>query len=351
MTAKQDEESAAAPRSGFSTEHGPSFFGRIWHHSPDNMFIVRRMAPRQYLAEAINPALAEVLRLTPDGGINRPLDELVAPDYLEQVIERYEDCIQRASPINYEEAGAAPGQPVMYWNTLLVPVIEQDGPHARIYGISRNITHIRDMERALLRAHQAMDQRVAGRTRELEQINRTLHRLATRDELTQTYNRRHFFELATRVLDGAPDLDSPLSLLMLDVDHFKAVNDRYGHVAGDRMLRLIADACRRNLREQDIFGRYGGEEFAILLPGTAADNATKIAERIRKTVAYTYLGFAGQRLNCTVSVGLAAWGEGVDNFQRLLHYADTALLTAKRQGRNCVVHYRPGDEEAVPGQP
>lgn len=347
MTTDNHDKNTRARKTPSTRVLKQAFFDRVWQHSPDNMFVIRRRGPKDYIAEAINPSMAKKLHLDPETTINRPLQALIAPDFLDNVIARYEDCIAQGCPVDYEESGAAPGHPPMYWNTLLVPAISADGSVTRIYGISRDISHIRRKEQELLHAQQELEKRVEERTRELQKLNHALHTLATQDALTQTYNRRHFFELASRLFETGVEPDDPVTLLMLDVDHFKQINDEYGHVAGDRMLQRIADACRTNLRGRDLFGRYGGEEFAIVLPATGMDNALKIAERIRETVADTQLEFKGHHIHCTVSLGLAAMHDGDHDFHRLLYHADAALLCAKRQGRNRVVCFVPAPDTST----
>ncbi len=165
-----------------------------------------------------------------------------------------------------------------------------------------------------------------------------VQRLATLDGLTNTYNRRHFMELAHLAFETARRFGQPLTALMLDVDHFKAINDEYGHHVGDQVLRTLADRCRTALRTIDVLGRYGGEEFAILLPGTTRRNAAKIlAERIRHRVAEDPVQTDAGPVRVTVSVGVAAMEAGTRNPEELFKRADAALYDAKQAGRNRVV--------------
>jgi len=165
-----------------------------------------------------------------------------------------------------------------------------------------------------------------------------VQRLATLDGLTNTYNRRHFMELAHLAFETARRFGQPLTALMLDVDHFKAINDEFGHHVGDQVLRTLADRCRTALRTIDVLGRYGGEEFAILLPGTTRRNAAKIlAERIRHRVAEDPVQTDAGPVRVTVSVGVAAMEAGTRNPEELFKRADAALYDAKQAGRNRVV--------------
>ena len=165
-----------------------------------------------------------------------------------------------------------------------------------------------------------------------------VQRLATLDGLTNTYNRRHFMELADLGFQSARRFGQPLAALMLDVDHFKSVNDRYGHHVGDQVLRALADRCRSALRSIDVLGRYGGEEFAIILPGTTRHNAaTVLAERIRQRVADEPVQTDAGPVAVTVSVGVAGMNGTTVDTGELFKRADAALYEAKQAGRNKVV--------------
>ncbi len=165
-----------------------------------------------------------------------------------------------------------------------------------------------------------------------------VNRLATYDGLTGTLNRRHFMELAQHQYDSARRFGQPLTLLMLDVDHFKSVNDRFGHHVGDQVLRVLAERCRATLRSIDLLGRYGGEEFVILLPGTTRqDAASVLAERIRQRVAEAPIATDAGAVKVTVSLGVAEMDEATRHPDDLLKRADAALYEAKQKGRNRVV--------------
>jgi diguanylate cyclase (GGDEF)-like protein len=165
-----------------------------------------------------------------------------------------------------------------------------------------------------------------------------VQRLATLDGLTGTYNRRHFMELAQMQFDSARRFSQPLSALMLDVDHFKSVNDRYGHAVGDQVLRGLADRCHSALRSIDVLGRYGGEEFAIMLPNTERHSgAAVLAERIRQCVDEAPFNTDAGPIHVTVSLGVASADDSTEGLGALLKRADLALYEAKQAGRNRVV--------------
>lgn len=172
---------------------------------------------------------------------------------------------------------------------------------------------------------------------ELKQLEEELKRQAHVDFLTGVSNRRYFMEQAEQEIQRTNRYDTPLSLLMLDIDLFKQVNDTYGHKSGDDVLRTMAKVCRETLREIDIIGRIGGEEFAILLPETDKTEAAEVAERLRAVLANQKVALeVGTPIHFTVSIGVASRISKQDNIDMLLNLADQALYQAKKLGRNRV---------------
>ncbi len=169
-----------------------------------------------------------------------------------------------------------------------------------------------------------------------------LVRLATTDALTQIHNRRHALELARAEIARQRRTGRPLALLVMDLDHFKAVNDSHGHAVGDAVLVGVGAVCKQALRGMDIFGRLGGEEFIVVLPETDEAQAVASSERLRARVAALETPAPGARVRITVSIGIAVVREKADDVDavlaQLLKRADAALYTAKEQGRDrCVV--------------
>jgi len=163
-----------------------------------------------------------------------------------------------------------------------------------------------------------------------------LEQLATLDSLTGLYNRRAILGKLRELINLANRYKEDFSLIMLDIDHFKKINDRYGHLAGDEVLEEIATLIHRNIRDTDIVGRYGGEEFIIILPKTNLSSAWVVAERLRSIIEKTELkDSAGNTFTITISQGLAGGERGEDAYS-LISRADEALYKAKEKGRNCV---------------
>ena len=172
------------------------------------------------------------------------------------------------------------------------------------------------------------------------QLIKDLENLATTDGLTRLANRRHFMERAESEFQRSQRYKRELSVFLLDTDHFKIINDEHGHDAGDRALRLLAVACRESLRHLDVIGRYGGEEFVVLLPETSAALALETAERLRKQVESLRVPGPKGDIRVTVSIGVATAGPSTESVAALINQADRALYEAKRGGRNQVVAAR-----------
>ncbi|MGH8222109.1 MAG: GGDEF domain-containing protein [Woeseiaceae bacterium] len=167
-------------------------------------------------------------------------------------------------------------------------------------------------------------------------FRKRLRNQAAQDPLTGLYNRRHVFGVVNDELKRYQRYGEPFSLILIDADHFKRINDRHGHCAGDSGLRLIAKVCRNTVRETDVLGRFGGEEFIIVLPHTKVSEAQVVAQRICETMRRTGLNLRGGTVAITLSLGVAEVGPNVESFDELLKAADRALYKAKRDGRDRV---------------
>lgn len=172
---------------------------------------------------------------------------------------------------------------------------------------------------------------------EKKRLEGELHRLATTDVLTQSSNRRHFFECARSEFEQARQFGSPLAFLLLGLDDFKKINDQYGHQVGDEVLRRLAHCGSNALRRGDLFGRIGGEEFAALFPGCEQDVALQIAERLQREVQRLGFQHEGRHFGITVSQGLTVMRATDASLDGLYARADAAMYTAKRQGKNQIV--------------
>ena len=196
----------------------------------------------------------------------------------------------------------------------------------------------KDMEES---NHQ-LEERLSASKREITELQSNLETVRTEsltDPLTQLYNRKYFDESLAQAIEDAHKKNEPLSLIMTDIDHFKAFNDNYGHLTGDQVLRLVAISVKQNVKGQDIAARYGGEEFAVVLPNTVMRSAITVGDHIRRAVMTKELmkRSTGEHLGrVTVSIGVATLHKG-ETSQSLIERTDACLYAAKRHGRNRVM--------------
>jgi len=213
-------------------------------------------------------------------------------------------------------------------SVLALPLMAADQPlGAAMVGF--NSAHAFS-EEEIARGAQAADQ-IALATAKLQ--------LANTDPLTGLYNRRGLFEVGKREIERFHRYNSPLSVILLDIDHFKRVNDQYSHAIGDQVLVAVVEMCRRNIRAVDSFGRYGGEEFALLLPETDINAAQQLAQRLCVSIAGMPIHTALGPISVTVSIGVTCINRETHNLDMLINRADDAMYAAKRAGRNRVMTF------------
>lgn len=222
-----------------------------------------------------------------------------------------------------------PGQKLAIHSMLAVPLITKDGVIGTMSVTSKRASAFgKDHEELLLHLGGAI-------VRDIE--NARLYRLSITDSLTKAYNRQYLFQRLPAEVERARRYGEPLSVLLFDVDHFKKLNDRYGHLAGDFVLKEIVRIGQTMIREVDALVRYGGEEFLLILPNTGEAGAAEVAERLRATVEKTEFLFSDQKLKITLSAGVAQFQSASQTDEALLRAADERLYQAKTGGRNRVV--------------
>jgi diguanylate cyclase (GGDEF)-like protein/PAS domain S-box-containing protein len=198
-----------------------------------------------------------------------------------------------------------------------------------IFDQSRNVTHIVEYTRDITQRKREEEEK--------RELIGTLNHLSTTDVLTGLYNRRALNDILKHEIERANRYGIDLSLILIDVDNFKLINDSFGHTVGDQALKLIADALVRALRKTDIPGRYGGDELMVILPETCLEGARNLAEKIRRTVEQVPLDLAGEkRIALAVSIGVAGCCAHLENIDTLVALADKALYESKLAGRNKV---------------
>lgn len=169
------------------------------------------------------------------------------------------------------------------------------------------------------------------------EANEKLTEISRIDGLTKLFNRRHFDEMCTAEFKRCKRSQKHASVMMIDVDHFKAINDNFGHPTGDKVIQAMADIIKKSIRETDIAGRYGGEEFSVILPETDVMSAEQVAERIRRLCGRKEVKHEGNTVTFTVSIGISEWSSEMESYSQWLEKADQGLYQAKNNGRNQTV--------------
>lgn len=282
------------------------------------------------LRTAMDAAVADRGRVTARDDAVESLTETVHVGRLEGL----EDPLYRSerAALEGDGVGEATADELFFASVALGPIVP-GGPTHGVISVGRARRRFGDDDLELLRS-------LADRaTLALANVNRhfDVQRQAITDDLTGLATHGHFQEILGMEMAAASRYRYPVALIMLDIDEFKSINDRYGHPQGDAVLRRIAAVVRENSRDPDVAARYGGEEIALILPHTDLDGAHAIAERIRQSLAALEVPLpnGGGSLRITASLGVAAASEGSE--AGLIHAADTALYRAKRDGKNRTV--------------
>ncbi len=252
---------------------------------------------------------------------------LVAPADRERARRDFEAALSKALPFEFTLKFVTPGRAHGYVTTRGVPELDEAGRVTALFGVFVDITEQKRIEEELKSAHQAS-----------EVANRVLEALARHDALTRLPNRRHFDDMLTTEFRRAARDKLPVGLIMIDLDHFKAYNDEYGHPAGDNCLRRVAEAIAAvPQRPADLVARYGGEELVVMLPNTNLSGTENIANMIVQAVRKLHIPHGGNPERVvTISCGAATFNPEIDPHypMKLVERADQALYRAKRSGRN-----------------
>ncbi len=310
-------------------------------------------SPRNYevwyaYATGYNPSLNQMINetLTRNGNLSETDVEQIYETYLSP--SRFGDRIDRVGSQVKDEIdqvmamiSAALGSASAYSARLgdvsqrLGQAKDRDG----LRSIVESLVHTaKDMEQT----NKRLEARLSASKQEINQLQENLEAARTEsltDPLTSLANRKYFDDALERMIPEALNKGEPLSLMIMDIDHFKAFNDNYGHLTGDQVLRLVAMSVKQNVKGQDIAARYGGEEFVVVLPNTVLRSAITVADQVRRAVMTKELmkRSTGEHLGrVTISIGVAALRMG-DAAQSLIERADACLYAAKRNGRNRVV--------------
>lgn len=218
------------------------------------------------------------------------------------------------------------------------PIFDIDGQITHFAAVIEDISARKQAELSLRKAHSDLQEKLT----EITELKNRLQEQTVRDPLTNIHNRRYFNEIIEREISRAERNKDCLSLIILDIDHFKTVNDTYGHLAGDDVLIKMANFLVDNVRKMDYVCRYGGEEFVIVMPGACAQDAFQRAETLRNGFATYVINIDKQRFNLSGSFGICTYPQLAQNVDQLISRADIALYVAKRSGRNQSVIWNSG---------
>ncbi len=195
---------------------------------------------------------------------------------------------------------------------------------------------VSERNKTLIKLNESLEEKVADRTRELSKANAYLEKVSITDVLTELPNRRYAMHHLSTMWEEAMQHNSPLVCIMVDADHFKEVNDNYGHDAGDKVLTELAMTLQHSFRNDDVVCRLGGDEFFVICPDTDLEGGVHVAESVRKNVSELRVETGGKPWHGSISVGVAANNSNLKTHEELIKMADIAVYTAKQDGRNCV---------------
>ncbi len=288
----------------------------------------------------VSPSVKTLRGFTPEEVIAQPIEAGLTPEsaelanrVIDQRLRRIASGDLSANVVTTELDQLCRDGSIVSTEVVSSYLLDVTGVPRTILGITRNISERKAAEEALRESNRRLQEQL----QEIERLQAALREQAIRDSLTGLYNRRYLDETLDREVARARREGNPLSLVMMDIDHFKDVNDTYGHQVGDEVLRVLAATLLADIRAEDVACRYGGEEFLILLPNMPLVAALERAESWRAEVAALQIRHGGFQLQFTVSLGVASYPEHGKTPDDLTRGADQALYRAKAEGRNRVV--------------
>ncbi|MCR5885220.1 diguanylate cyclase [Rhizobacter sp. J219] len=270
--------------------------------------------------------------------MGRSVVDFMTPEYRAVIVRMAasrsegDNPLAHTQPIRHEGEFFRKDGSRLWIETVSVPVFDDDGTHIGYFGITRDVSERKHAEQALRDANQ----RLEAQLERINELHAQMHEQSIRDELTGVHTRRHFVEVAERELDRVRREGGALSLVMIDLDHFKSINDAHGHLVGDVALRAVGTMLVATTRAEDLACRLGGEEFAVMMTDTDHATALARAETWRATLAATSVLADGIVLRLTASFGVATFPQQAGGLSELLRLADHRMYRAKAQGRDSV---------------
>ncbi|BCS97597.1 GGDEF domain-containing protein [Desulfoluna limicola] len=225
---------------------------------------------------------------------------------------------------------------VMFQDSTFFPVVDQRSGDTGVCIVIKDVT---DMVKA------------SRQIEEMKDVTQTLANIANYDTLTAVFTRSYIEKQLKVEFNRASRYHSDFSLILFDIDHFKKINDSYGHLAGDEVLKQVCSLITRNLRDSDIFGRFGGEEFIIILPNATEETARIVTEKLRRLVEELTTRFEEFTIQITISQGFVQYNESIKDYFQMIHEADLAMYHAKKSGRNRTSQFKANECLAVISEP
>jgi diguanylate cyclase (GGDEF)-like protein/PAS domain S-box-containing protein len=286
---------------------------------------------------SVNTRLAEILGYSTEELQSLKFTDLLAPQNVPDTSAIQSLFQAKKDRIHYEQCLRHKSGKKIWTQISGAVILDENSAPKSVITVIHDITESKEKEQTLKEEKRTLE----VQNEELTEAVQTEKELGRLDPLTGINNRRYFFELAEREMENSAHSQKPLSVLMMDLDHFKQINDTYGHQAGDQCLTQIARLARQQLRDEDIFARYGGEEFIAMLPNINLSQGYKIAERIRASIMEHTTFTKDEEVRVTISIGIAELIPHADDLHSLINRADQALYIAKNSGRNNTARYHP----------
>ena len=310
----------------------------------DNNLFHQRARAFDYLYDAVvvtdlqgivtdwNPGAEKLYGYKRDEIIGKPVSILHAPEDVERITAEVFAAIERQGYWTGEIKKVAKDQSVGWIESSVIPLFDEQNRSIGALGINRDITQRRKIQQELL----AANENLKSHLQEIELLQDKLREQAILDPLTGFYNRRYLIDMMQREIARAKRENTPISIAIMDLDHFKKINDTYGHKGGDAVLEAMAKLFLSHVRASDIVCRYGGEEFVFLMPGASIDHAAERMEELRIIIEAKSIVHNDKTIPVTASIGVASYPLNGEDDEALLLEADNMLYNSKRNGRNQV---------------
>lgn len=300
-------------------------FRTLWNTSSDNMFIIKYTEDGEFITEKTNDALKRSFNLKKEEVDGVPLRNVLDESTYEKITSRYKTCMVLKKPISYEEKHIINYTGERYWHTTILPIQDENNESTRVFGLSRDITELKMI-------NETLEVEVKKRTRDLEKALKKIKKMSVTDKLTGLSNRYELDLQLEEVKRVVNCYDNVYGIILFDIDDFKQINDTFGHYTGDIILKEFSKILKKNTRETDIVGRWGGEEFLIIAPFSTKESILKLADNLKETIESYQFPRVGK---VTSSIGVTL-SKVDDDSETIITRSDIALYKAKKLGKNRV---------------